>query len=94
MTAWTHGEISLLRHMLDQRDSMEFICKYLIPHDRDEIVEAIDACRRTETSTAALRHVNHVLALQTAGEPLVNGNPQSTVCRNWSDRPIYKPDFL
>lgn len=93
MPRFTHGEMALIKHMRSEQYPMEGICQFLIPHDRDEIVEAIFALMREDTITAALRHVNHVLALQTAGEPLVNGNRRAAVCRNWSDRPMYKDDF-
>lgn len=85
MTAFSHGELSTIQWALDNRMKMRTLCHmFWDNHSRDELVEAIDALRRNDSITGAMRHVNHVLALQSVGEPLINGNPQNAVARNWS----------
>lgn len=76
MRPWTHSQIALLRLCLAERRPMASICAvFTTAHDRDEAVEAIDACRRYARDAAAVAHVNQVLAYRAAGLPLVNGRP-------------------
>lgn len=92
MTAWTHNDLLWLRVRLKEGYSMQRLCDVNPRHTRDEIVEAIDSLRRYASITEAQKRVNFILACQSAGEPLVNGNPQSVVCRQWG-RATYAPMF-
>lgn len=83
MGAFTHNTLLWIRVRRQEGYTVQRLCDINPQHTRDEIIEAIDALRRNETITGAQRHVNHVLALQAAGEPLINGNPQTSVARNW-----------
>lgn len=74
------GEIARIRLALSAGAKMERLCfAFSGAHDRDEIVEVVDAIRRHASDHDAQRHVNQVLAAQEAGVPLVNGRAASAV---------------
>lgn len=83
MGAFTFGEIAALRQVRRKGATMDSLIALFPNRTRDEIVEVVDACRRHQSDTEAQRHVNHVLAMQSVGEPLINGQPQATQARNW-----------
>jgi hypothetical protein len=93
MSAFTRDDMLWLRTYLDARYPMQRICNLMARHSRDEVVEAIDALRRSRTLNEARERANFVLAEQSAGQPLINGNRQGTVARQWSDRPVYRAMF-
>lgn len=76
MGHWKEYEIALLRSLVRQHFSMRMICqRFMAAHDRDSVVEAIDALRRHTDDLAATQHVNRVLGWQCAEVPLINGKP-------------------
>lgn len=87
MTLFTHSQIVILR-AVRRLHPMRDLVAMMYPHTRDEVVEALDAILRTDTHIEALARVNHVLVLQAAGEPLINGREAASVAR-----PVYSPMF-
>lgn len=73
MTAWTQGEIESLRYARRDGRRVVEICRSFAPrHDRDEVIEAIDAVIRFDNNHEATRQVNWVLSMKAAGYQLVN----------------------
>lgn len=94
MAAFTDVQMATIQGFVAQRRTMAAICLYFSgKHPRDEIVEAIDALRRTSSIVAARKRVNAILSDQAAGHQLVNGTRIEYVCRNWPFVRTYKPDF-
>lgn len=79
MTPFTFGEVGRIRIARRAGGRFSLVCAaFAAVHTREEIVEAWDATIRFERDYDALRWVNHVLAYQDAGLPLINGRPAST----------------
>lgn len=94
MAAFTQSELQFLQILLRPPSSpMHRLCSALDRHTRDEVVEAIDALRRTSSIEAAQKRVNAVLTDQAAGHQLVNGTRIEFVCRNWPELRSYRPMF-
>jgi len=67
--------VRLVRQMRRDRVPMSLICRRFREHDRDTILEVIDASYREQDDLEASKRVNRILTYQAAGWPLVNGNP-------------------
>ncbi len=89
MTLWTHGEVTAIRVMLDYGWSMDSMCAIFRTKPRDEIVECIDAHRRSGSTVAAMAHLNSVLTLQQGGFPLINGKPAWVVEKSTRPAPMF-----
>ena len=76
---FTHGEMLAVRAARVVGRRVGEICRLMPTRTRSEVIEAIDADRRHDSTHEALRHVNQVLAHQADGVPLINGKVAWTV---------------
>lgn len=85
MRPFSDSDIKSLREMLRSRADMKFICSMYPMNTRNEMVEAIDACRRFADDAEARAWVNQVLTYQWGDVPLINGRVAESVMRPWTD---------
>lgn len=89
MTHWTHGEVATIKRMKDLGWQIQSMCNVYLVKGRDEIVECLDALRRTDSVGAAKDHLNSVIALQLGGFPLINGKPAWVVEKPKRPEPMF-----